>query len=134
MSLLIHLAFLIKINSKSAKDDDEQGGAEKKPTSIKFTPEEIVSKGNSGAKMPCSDWFGGIGFTWSFNSYGKILIAKVYQGYPAYRNGLKPGDEISDKDLDKIRGDPGTTVTFSVLRDGKRIDFVMKRERICTND
>lgn len=62
---------------------------------------------------------------------GKIVVATVYNGTPAAKAGLAPGDEIVqvDKRLTKglaidavvnmIRGEPGTQVTIKFNRPGK---------------
>jgi carboxyl-terminal processing protease len=71
-----------------------------------------------------------------------VVISDVYKGFPADIAGIKAGDLLikvdgvplkgisSDKVSDKLKGDPGTDITITVERDGKILDFKMKRERI----
>jgi len=71
-----------------------------------------------------------------------VVISEVYKGFPADQAGIKAGDLItkvdgislkgvpSDKVSDKLKGNPGTEIRITVLRNGKEIDFSMKREKI----
>lgn len=71
-----------------------------------------------------------------------VVISEVYKGFPADQAGIKAGDLItkvdgfalkgmsSDKVSDKLKGNPGTDITVTVLRNGKESDFKMKREKI----
>jgi len=73
----------------------------------------------------------------------KALIARVYEGSPAARAGLKVGDEIltangrdlaSLKSLEKIssalRGRVGTTVALTVRRDSRQLEVSVTRGEI----
>ena len=71
-----------------------------------------------------------------------VVISEVYKGFPADQAGIKAGDLItkvdgvplkgvpSDKVSDKLKGNPGTDIIVTVLRNGKESDFKMKREKI----
>lgn len=74
---------------------------------------------------------------------GKVVITEPYEGYPAVKAGLIAGDEIVQIDAEKItkenvktvdvrnllRGQPKTTVTLKIKRDGKPEPFVVDVER-----
>lgn len=74
----------------------------------------------------------------------RTVVSMVYEAYPAYKNGLRVGDEIikmNDIELSKLsqdeanqlmRGQVGTTVKLSVKRlsADKLIDLEFKREKI----
>jgi carboxyl-terminal processing protease len=71
-----------------------------------------------------------------------VVISEVYKSFPSDLAGIKAGDLItkvdgvslkgvpSDKVSDKLKGNPGTDITVTILRNGKEIDFKMKRQKI----
>ncbi len=71
-----------------------------------------------------------------------VVISEVYKGFPSDLAGIKAGDLItkvdgvplkgvpSDKVSDKLKGSPGTDITVTISRNGKEMDFKMKREKI----
>jgi len=71
-----------------------------------------------------------------------VVISEVYKGFPSDKAGIKAGDQItkvdgvslkgmtSQKVSDKLKGSPGTDITVSVSRNGREMDFMMKREKI----
>lgn len=73
---------------------------------------------------------------------GAIIISTPLSGFPAERAGLKARDtiiKINDEDatqlsvaeaVKKIRGEAGTTVKLSVLRNGEALEFSIVREKI----
>ncbi|MSP48580.1 MAG: PDZ domain-containing protein [Alphaproteobacteria bacterium] len=85
--------------------------------------------------------FGGIGVTLSINETG-VAISSVMPETPAARAGLRDGDRIiaaegaplaglsSNDVLDRLRGPVDSTLKLAIERDGKRLDFVLKRSRI----
>jgi carboxyl-terminal processing protease len=85
--------------------------------------------------------YGGIG-SMVRNNGDYAIVTEIYRGFPADQAGIKPGDIIkkvngvslkglaSDKVSDKLKGDPGTSVTLTIDRSGKESDYTMKRERI----
>lgn len=87
--------------------------------------------------------YGGIGaVTRQINN--RTVVTMVYEAYPAYKNGLRIGDEVikmDDIELSKIsseeanhlmRGQVGTLVKLTVKRMGqdKLLDIEFKREKI----
>jgi len=78
----------------------------------------------------------------------RTVVTMVYEGYPAYKNGLKIGDEViklNDIDLSKVsrteaeqlmRGQVGTPVKLTVRRIGSQepIALEFKREKIKMNN
>lgn len=85
--------------------------------------------------------YGGIGCLVR-NNGDFAIVTEVYKGFPADAAGVKPGDLIVkvdgmtlkgfpvDKVSDHLKGDPGTAITVTVMRNGREYDFSMKRERI----
>ncbi|MCX6329030.1 MAG: S41 family peptidase, partial [Bacteroidia bacterium] len=71
-----------------------------------------------------------------------VVFNEVYKNFPADRAGIKAGDKLTkldgvslkgmptDKVSDKLKGNPGTDITVTVERNGKEIDYTMKREKI----
>jgi len=90
--------------------------------------------------------YGGIGAS-TITIGNRIVVNMVFENYPAFKNGLKIGDEIvklNDLDLSKMttdesnrlmKGQIGTVVKVSVKRYGqeKLIDLEFKREKIKIN-
>lgn len=85
----------------------------------------------------------GVGAVFSQNiTTGEISVVRVYEGFPAYEAGMRPGDilytvngeDITGQDLTnivtKIKGEEGTEVELSVLRDEEAVDFTMERKII----
>ena len=85
--------------------------------------------------------FSGIGVTLSQQD-DKLVVISVLPDTPADEAGFRRGDVIfavdgdpvakmsSDEAVNRVKGEPGTEVTVSVLRDGERIDFDLKRATI----
>lgn len=85
--------------------------------------------------------FSGVGLTVGEHPEG-LRISDVYDDTPAERAGLKAGDVIvgvngrslkgqkSGQATDRIKGPPGTKVTLTVSRDGKRRDYELTRARV----
>ena len=74
----------------------------------------------------------------------KITIISPIEGSPAAKSGIKSGDiilavdgeQVSSDKLDdvikKIKGKENTTVDLTVQRNGKQLDFTVKRQTIVT--
>jgi carboxyl-terminal processing protease len=91
--------------------------------------------------------YGGIGAL-TRTMQNKTVVTMVYESYPAYKNGLRIGDEVVKMDgieLSKLtqeeanhlmRGQVGTLVKLSIKRFGvdKLIEFEFKREKIKINN
>lgn len=110
------------------------------PYSTYYTPEEYASLMESSSGVYC-----GIGAYVSQNvKTGIITIVKPFVDGPAYDAGILPGDiifkvdgtEVTGTDLTKVvgnmKGEEGTEVTLSIVREGTKdpIDFTIKRGTI----
>lgn len=87
--------------------------------------------------------YSGIGAVMSQNlETGVITMVNVYEDSPAEKAGFKNNDilykvngkDISTEDIskvvDKIKGEEGTEVTITVLRDGKEYEATTTREKL----
>ena len=106
------------------------------PYTIYYTPEEYESLTEETEGVYC-----GIGVLVSQNlSSGLITALRVFQGSPAEEAGMKKGDilykvgdaEVSDMELDvlvqqKIRGEEGTYVDITVIREGEEVNLHIQR-------
>ena len=110
-----------------------------------YIPEEE----NENLQMMIHKTYGGIGAViYKPDVQGPVIINEPYANSPAAKNGLVCGDEIyaidgeptagltSQQSSEKMRGDPGTQVTFKVkkLSTGEMVDIVVTRERIKLGD
>jgi len=85
--------------------------------------------------------YGGIG-SLVRNNGDYVIISEVYKGFPADLAGIKAGDLLkkvdgnslkgfsTDKVSEKLKGNPGTDIAITVERNGKEIDFTLKRQKI----
>ncbi len=106
------------------------------PYTVYYTPEEYESLTEETEGVYC-----GIGVLVSQNiSSGVITALRVFQGSPAEEAGMKKGDilykvgdtEASEMELDvlvqkKIRGEEGTYVDITVIRDGEEKKLHIQR-------
>lgn len=91
--------------------------------------------------------YGGVGITIGARE-GRIEVISVMEGYSAQRQGVRPGDRltevngtpVSSRTPDEVRnltrGEPGTEVRVTVSREGtpQPIEFVLIREEIQLKD
>jgi carboxyl-terminal processing protease len=105
-----------------------------------YIPEEE----NEDLQMMLSNTYGGIGAIIQKQVGQNLIINEPYEGSPAQKAGLRCGDEIiaidgiSIKDFkskectDRMKGKPGTSVAFTVLKGltGDTLDITVVRERI----
>jgi hypothetical protein len=76
------------------------------------------------------DGFGGIGVEYSGLDG---TIGRVPVGYPAWRAGIQPGDQIISPAINEIRGEPGTKIELAIRR-GNTIHYItLVREFIETS-
>ena len=109
----------------------------------------IPEEDNENLQMMIHKTYGGIGAViYKPDVQGPVIINEPYANSPAAKNGLVCGDEIyaidgeptagltSQQSSEKMRGDPGTQVTFQVkkLSTGEMVDIVVTRERIKLGD
>lgn len=71
-----------------------------------------------------------------------IVVTNVYRGFPADKNGIRPGDMMlsidgtslkgvsSEKASDMLKGEPGTEAEITFRRNGEEFAKTIKRERI----
>jgi carboxyl-terminal processing protease len=71
-----------------------------------------------------------------------VVINEVYKGFPADKAGIRAGDLLkkvdgvslrglpTDKVSEKLKGNPGTDINLTIERNGKEIDYQLKREKI----
>ena len=104
-----------------------------------FIPESQIED----VKLMTTGEYGGIGAIIQY-SEGKTQISEPYEGFPAAKAGLIPGDiflevngvDVSSKNSNEIsdllKGTPGTTVKLKMQRLGEKEPFVkeLKREKI----
>lgn len=98
-------------------------------------------------RMMTTGQYGGIGSL--IHRKGEyVVISEPYEGYPAHKSGLKAGDrlvsingeEMTGKPSDEVskflKGQPGTSISVVVERDGedKPLEFEIKRENIKIKD
>lgn len=105
-----------------------------------YIPEEE----NEDLQMMLSNTYGGIGAIIYKKKDGNVIINEPYYGSPAHKNGLSCGDEIIEIDgmptkgletkesSDRMKGKPGTTVTFKVkkVRTADTVEVPIVRQRI----
>jgi carboxyl-terminal processing protease len=92
-------------------------------------------------KVMTTGKYGGIGSLIRQNG-DYAVVNQVYKGFPADLAGIKVGDVLkevdgtslkgltSDKVSEKLKGNPGTPIKATVERNGKLLEYTMKRERI----
>ncbi|MGN0159404.1 MAG: S41 family peptidase [Brotaphodocola sp.] len=111
------------------------------PYTVYYTPEEYQSLTEETEGVYC-----GIGVLVTQNmDTGIITALRVFKGSPAEEAGMKKGDifykvgelEASAEELDvlvqnHIRGEEGTTVDITVLRDGEEIPMTIERRIVET--
>ena len=108
------------------------------PYAAYYNEQETQSMIDSSTGSYC-----GIGAVFSQNmTTGIVTVSQVYEGCPSYEAGILPGDilykvngeDVMGQDLTnvvtKIKGEEGTEVTITMIRDEEEIDFIMERRVI----
>jgi len=108
------------------------------PYTYYLTPEEYQE-----LLMDMQGTYAGIGLSVSVNNEDNMItVVNAFKGSPAAEAGIAPGDKIvgvDGKDVDgsmldeavkMMRGEPGTMVTVSILRDGQVKDYTIERAEI----
>ena len=85
--------------------------------------------------------YGGVG-SLIRNNGDYVIVSDVYKGFPADVAGIRAGDILkkvdeeslkgytTEKVSEKLKGTPGSEISVTIERNGKDIDFKIKRERI----
>ena len=108
------------------------------PYTVYFSPTDAKAFNNE-----LSGSITGIGAELGTNDQNNIVIVSPLSGYPAEKAGLKPQDIVAaingkttqgvsvDAAVNKIRGNPGTKVTLTIVRGAdKPFDVIITREKI----
>lgn len=109
-----------------------------------FIPEE----NEEDLEMMTTGSYGGVGSLIQKLPDGNVMISEPYEGSPAVKYGLEPGDTIvaiegvSTKDLAveecsvRMRGVPGTTLNMTIVkgRTGDTVQVALVRERVHVSD
>ena len=86
--------------------------------------------------------YGGVGVTMSANEDNFIEVISVTDKSPAQKAGIRPGDlivavndvtylgEQMSEAAENIRGEEGTKVTLTIMRDDEMLTFTLKREKL----
>ena len=105
------------------------------PHSTFLDPEEF-----EGIRITTDGKFGGLGIEVTTEE-GVIKVVTPIDGTPAYDAGLQPGDLILELDhvsvrgkslqesVEKMRGDPGTKIILTILREGESATFEVELVR-----
>ncbi len=113
------------------------------PYTVYFPEEE-----EEDVQLMTTGIYGGVGALIKKRPDQAVLITQPYKGSPADKYGLQPGDSIvaiddrgvygesSQQSSDRMKGQPGTTVKFKVVkgRTGQVQEINVKRERIHMSD
>ncbi len=108
------------------------------PHTVLFPPKDYDE-----FRIGTSGRFGGLGMVVGIRELSLTVVSPI-EGTPAYKAGMKAGDKILEIDgestvnmtlfeaVNKLRGEPGTNVTLSMLRDKKTEPqtVILKREII----
>ncbi len=129
---------------REVKDEDIENGVIRglffslaDPYSAYFTEEEFKSftELNQGS-------YGGLGITISPSKTGYITVISTFEDTPASRAGIKHDDKIikvngeiytadkMDVAVSKMKGEPGTKVKITILRDDEEIEMELERAEI----
>lgn len=109
------------------------------PYTVYFSPSEykefsLTTNGN----------YAGVGSTVTTNADGNVEFVKPFKNGPAYNAGVLPGDILCEVDgedvlgmdidavVQKMRGEPGTRVSFKIYRpkDSEYIDLTVVRDNV----
>ena len=109
------------------------------PYTVYFSPSEykefaLTTNGN----------YAGVGSTVTTNADGNVEFVKPFKNGPAYNAGVLPGDILCEVDgedvlgmdidavVQKMRGEPGTQVSFKIYRpkDSEYIDLTVVRDNV----
>lgn len=145
----IHAALLRELSTSYVDslpiDKIERAGVDQMLSGLDPYTVYIPQEENQDLEMMIHKTYGGVGAViFKPDTKGNVIINEPYLGSPAAKNDLVPADEIiaidgtsvigltSAQCSEKMRGEPGTTVTLRVkkLRTRDTLDVKITRERI----
>ena len=113
------------------------------PYTFYYTVDDMIDRQES-----TSGEYRGVGMSVQMDGEGAINVVRVFTGSPAEAAGILAGDKLvaiegeylniqTAKDLDEavslIRGNVGTDVNLTIMRDGEEIDFCVTRGDVSIN-
>jgi len=136
---VLNMYYVDEINPSELNEDAINAMLEGLDPYTVFIAEEHIED----IKLMTMGEYGGIGATIQYFE-GKTQISDPYEGFPAQKAGLIPGDvflevngiDVTNKKSDEVsellKGTPGTTVTLKMQRYGEKEPIVreIKREKI----
>jgi carboxyl-terminal processing protease len=110
--------------------------------------EYIPEEENENLALLTTGSYGGVGSTIKKGKKGVVVFSEPYEGYPAAKAGIVPGDEILEIDgvptvglsveecSGAMKGKPDTEVRFQIkkVKTGEIIELVLRRARIHFSD
>ncbi|HHT02817.1 MAG TPA: S41 family peptidase [Bacteroidales bacterium] len=133
----LHLNYVDDINPGELMKNAIDAMLAKLDPYTNYIPESDIED----VKLQLMGQYGGIGALIHAKN-GQVIISEPYEGLPADKAGLKAGDLIlevngqiaKDKSTDQVReflrGQAGSEIRIKVLRDGKEVEKIFKREEI----
>lgn len=136
---ILNMYYVDEINPSELNEDAINAMLDRLDPYTVFIAEEHIED----IRLMTTGEYGGIGATIQYFE-GKTQISEPYEGFPAQKAGLIPGDifleingvDVSNKKSDEIsellKGTPGTTLTLKMQRYGEKEPFVkeIKRQKI----
>ena len=113
------------------------------PYTFYYTPEELTATFEHQEGT-----YEGVGLQVLGNADGEMIVTRAFKGSSALEKGVCPGDRIVAVDgtpvsaanvqamndaIAMIKGEIGTTVTLTVVRDDVMLDFELERRKISMN-
>jgi|SRR5271165_6331489 len=154
ISLVIHSVLLITAKGHGSPANGNTSKPVQSATNNAETPENIINKptevdlvekpvqkqpGELPKKKPhkadnCGKSFGGVGMAMDLLAVGsdEAVVTRVYDGYPAKIAGVQAGDYILN--AHEAKGPIGTEILLEIVRDGIKLNLLVKREKICMGD
>lgn len=137
----VNTFYVDEVNPQSLTQSGIEGMLESLDPYTTYIPEEEKEAFN----IQTTGQYAGIGALISTLN-NKNIVTHPYEGFPAYRAGIKVGDEITSVDGKSVRGKttretstllkglPQSEVTVSIDRQGKEFSFKVSREQIKINN
>ena len=133
----LHLNYVDDINPGELMKNAIDAMLAKLDPYTNYIPESDIED----VKLQLMGQYGGIGAL-IHSKNGQVIISEPYEGLPADKAGLRAGDIIlevngqiaKDKSTDQVReflrGQAGSEIKIKVLRNGKELEKIFKREEI----